>query len=65
MSQANVSLIQSLYAAFGRGEISTIIAAMTPDIEWRLNGSRDEHPLLGVWKGQQGAQAFFNKLGEI
>jgi hypothetical protein len=65
MSQADVSLIQSLYAAFGRGEIATIVAAVSPDIEWRLNGSRDDHPLLGVWKGQQGVQAFFTKLGEI
>ena len=48
MSQANVSLIQSLYAAFGRGEIATIIAALTPDMEWRLNGSRSDHPLLGT-----------------
>jgi hypothetical protein len=65
MSQANVSLIQSLYAAFGRGEIATIIAALTPGMEWRLNGSRSDHPLLGTWKGPQGVQAFFNKLAEI
>ena len=42
MSQADVTLIQSLYAAFGRGDIATIIAAVAPDIEWRLNGSRSD-----------------------
>jgi ketosteroid isomerase-like protein len=65
VSQANVALIQSLYAAFGRGEIATIIAALAPDMEWRLNGSRADHPLLGTWKGPQGVQAFFGKLAEI
>ena len=62
MSQADVALIQSLYAAFGRGDIATIITAVAPDIEWRLNGSRSDHPLLGTWKGPQGVQAFFDGL---
>ena len=46
MSNANVTLIESLYAAFGRGEIATIIAALSPDIDWTLNGSRKDYPLL-------------------
>jgi uncharacterized protein len=65
MSQADVALIQSLYAAFGRGDIASIIAAVAPDIEWRLNGSRSDHPLLGTWKGPQGVQAFFDELARI
>ena len=65
MSQADVALIQSLYAAFGRGDIATIVAAVTPDIEWRLNGSRSDHPLLGTWNGPKGVQAFFNELAAM
>jgi len=65
MSQADVSLIQSLYAAFGRGDIATIIAALTPDVDWRLNGSRSDHPLLGSWQGQKGVQAFFDELAQV
>jgi ketosteroid isomerase-like protein len=65
MSQADVALVQSLYAAFGRGEIATIVAAVTPDIEWRLNGSRSDHPLLGTWKGTKGVQAFFDELAKL
>ena len=65
MSQADVALIQNLYAAFGRGEIATIVAAVTPDIEWRLNGSRSDHPLLGTWKGPKGVQAFFDELAKL
>src|SRR5262249_26859942 len=55
----------SLYAAFGRGEITAIVAAVTPDIEWRLNGSRSDHPLLGVWDGPKGGQAFFDELARL
>ena len=65
MSQAEVALIQSLYAAFGRGEIAAIVAAVTPDIEWRLNGSRSDHPLLGTWNGPKGVQAFFDELARL
>jgi uncharacterized protein len=65
MSQSDVALVQSLYAAFGRGDIGTIIAALAPDIEWRLNGSRSDHPLLGSWKGPQGVQTFFAELARL
>jgi ketosteroid isomerase-like protein len=65
MSAANVSLIQSLYAAFGRGDIATIIAALRPEVEWVVNGRREDYPLCGVWKGSGGVQEFFNRLTEL
>ena len=34
MSNANVSLVQSLYAAFGRGDIAAIISACARDVDW-------------------------------
>ena len=30
-----VAHLKSLYEAFGRGEIPTVLAAMHPQIEWR------------------------------
>jgi ketosteroid isomerase-like protein len=64
MSNADVSFIQSLYAAFGRGEIATIIAAMTPDSTWQLVGRPSDHPLLGTRKGKAGVQEFFDTLAK-
>jgi ketosteroid isomerase-like protein len=64
MSNAEVSLIQGLYAAFGRGEIAKIIAAMAPDATWRLVGRPSDHPLLGTRKGQAGVQEFFDTLAK-
>ena len=42
MSNANITTIQNLYAAFGRGDVATIIAGLTPDVDWQtiLGGRR-------------------------
>lgn len=34
MSQQTVDVVRGLYEAFGRGDISTIIAALDPKVEW-------------------------------
>lgn len=34
MSRENVNTVRGMYAAFARGEIPTIIAALDPQIEW-------------------------------
>jgi ketosteroid isomerase-like protein len=48
MSNANVALAQSLYAAFGRGDIATIVGAMASDVTWEVVGRAKDYPLLGV-----------------
>jgi ketosteroid isomerase-like protein len=64
MSAANVSLAQSLYAAFGRGDIETIAAACAPNIRWQVKGRREDYPTLGVWHGPAGVRDFFKLVGE-
>ena len=64
MSNANVTLVQSLYAAFGRGDIGTIIGAAVLDTVWHVHGRAKDHPALGVQKGPQGVQKFFEILAE-
>ena len=34
MSHENVEIVRSMYAAFAKGEIPTIIAALHPQVEW-------------------------------
>lgn len=62
MSAANIALVQSLYAAFGRGETDTIVSAMAGDVRWEFNGRRKDYPLLGVWNGQAGVRDFFKQV---
>src|SRR5262245_51547906 len=64
MAAANIALVQSLYAAFGRGDIGTIVAAATPDVVWGLDGRPSDIPMLGHHKGQSGVQDFFRLIDE-
>ena len=60
MSQQNVSLVQSLYEAFGRGDIPAILGAMDPDIVWDIPLAPD-YPLGGIHREPQGiASEFFS-----
>src|SRR5262245_55775139 len=64
MSATNIAFVQSLYAAFGRGDIETIIAGLAPDVDWTVNGRSKDYPMLGNWKGQEGVQQFFAGVAE-
>jgi ketosteroid isomerase-like protein len=65
MSEANVTLVRDLYAAFGRGDIDALMAGLSADVHWEVVGRREDYPLLGVRKGHQGAREFFQQLSEI
>ena len=50
MSQENVGLIQSLYQAFGRGDVPAVLGAMDPGIVWNEAESfpyADQNPYVG------------------
>jgi uncharacterized protein len=63
MSDANpVSLVQSLYAAFGRGDVPFLLDAVTEDVDWTLFGPTSI-PYAGNFKGRDGVGRFFSLLG--
>jgi ketosteroid isomerase-like protein len=64
MSNANVALVQSLYAAFGRGEIRTVVDAADPRCVWRIVGRRSDFPTFGEFNGQSGVRTFFDTVAE-
>jgi ketosteroid isomerase-like protein len=64
MSDANVKLVQDCYEAFKRGDIATIIAALSPDIDWQVHGKAKSVPTIGRWKGQNGVQEFFRTVAD-
>jgi len=55
-----VELVQSLYAAFGRGDVAFITERVTPDCEWVATG--EGLPYAGTFRGPQGVAEFFGKL---
>jgi ketosteroid isomerase-like protein len=64
MSNANITFIQSMYTAFSKGDIATIIANVTPDVDWRVNGSRQDFPTMGDWRGAAEVQKFFAAISQ-
>lgn len=58
----NVGLVQSLYTAFGRGDLDTLYAAAAPDIDWEAIGPPEDYPLFGKRHGVAGMKEFFTTL---
>jgi uncharacterized protein len=59
----NVAQVKSIYGAFGKGDIASIVAALAPDVDWSVNGRASDVPTFGPRKGQAGVQEFFNLVG--
>jgi hypothetical protein len=64
MSQANIATVQSLYAAFARGDIDTILDACLPDVDWEAVGRRNDFPTFGSRKGKAEVKDFFRIVAE-
>ena len=60
----NVSLLKDLYDAFGRGDIPTVLGAMSPDIRWHLAEGNPYMPSGEAWIGPEAVlNNLFIKLG--
>ena len=62
MSNANITLVQGLYAAFGRGDVAGILVGLTPDIDWQTLGPPKDYPTFGQRKGKAAVQEFFAQV---
>jgi ketosteroid isomerase-like protein len=61
--QQNVQVVKDAYAAFGRGDVASILSSLTDDVSWELPGPA-EIPYAGLRRGRDGAAEFFQRLGE-
>src|SRR5262249_45370158 len=64
MKSANVTFVESLYAAFQRGDIAAIIAGLSPDVQWEMVGRPNDYARFGPRKGVAAVQTFFQILAE-
>jgi ketosteroid isomerase-like protein len=64
MSDTNISRIQSMYAAFGRGDVPALIAGLVPDVDWQTVGRQSDFPTLGARKGTTAVEEFFRLVAE-
>jgi len=63
VSSANITTVQNVYAAFGRGDVDTILAVVTDDVDWASEPESTVAPWHGVHKGKGEVSKFFETLG--
>jgi ketosteroid isomerase-like protein len=61
--QTNVALVGKLYAAFGTGDVQTILDNVSPDAEW-INHGPATIPYAGSRKGHVQIREFFEAIGQ-
>jgi ketosteroid isomerase-like protein len=60
----NVKVIQSVYEAFGRGDVAAILEVVTEDVDWASEAADPSGaPWFGVHHGRDGVAAFFEEFG--
>lgn len=59
----NIKTIQSIYEAFGRGDIAFILAGVTDDVDWATDAEGRFAPWYGPHKGVAGVTEFFEAFG--
>src|SRR5690242_10327277 len=64
MSKTNIEIVKDGYAAFGKGDIKTVLSMLTPDVVIGIVGRKEDAPFLGLREGTAGAAEFFQGLDE-
>jgi len=61
----NTTLVQNIYAAFGRGDIQTLLDGLDEQIVWRpVIGASSSVPTAGNRRGKAAVGEFFRTLSE-
>ncbi len=62
-ADANIKTITQVYEAFGRGDVATILDAVTDDVDWAAEAASSAAPWYGVRHGRDAVAAFFSDFG--
>ncbi len=57
-------IIQSLYCAFGRGDVAALLAMLCDDVEWTHRGSIGL-AYMGTVRGKAAVARWFGQVGEL
>ena len=61
--QDNTSIVKSIYEAFGRGDIDSLVGNLADNVEWVIPGEQDGIPYAGTYHGLGGVRDFFSTMG--
>lgn len=60
-----IETVQSIYAAFGRGDVPAIMALLADDVEWEYGTFPSPVPWLQPLRGRAQVPAFFQSLAAV
>ena len=56
-----IQTVKDLYAAFGRGDVATILASLSTDVSWEMEAPA-ELSFAGIRKGPEAVKGFFQAI---
>jgi uncharacterized protein len=59
-----LEIVQSVYAAFGRGEVPAILDLIADDVEWKFCGSKGL-PYSGIFRTKEAIAKWFASIPEV
>jgi ketosteroid isomerase-like protein len=62
---SHLSTVQTIYAAFMKGDVPTILDRLADDVDWEYGASPNAAPWLQPRRGKAGAKEFFVSLGDM
>jgi ketosteroid isomerase-like protein len=62
-AEDNIKTVQTLYEAFGRGDVQAITDNVTDDVDWGAEASSTVAPWYGSHTGKKGVGDFFQAFG--
>ena len=63
MSRQNIELLERMYTAFNRGQFSTVMDAIDPDVEWRITS--EAGPAPGTYHGHKGMRRVLDSFHDV
>ena len=63
-AEENVKTVQSMYEAFGRGDVAVILEALADDVDWGADTSSTGAPWYGIRHSKSEVTDFFRQFGE-
>jgi ketosteroid isomerase-like protein len=59
----NIQTVKTLYDAFGKGDIATILDSLADDVDWAAEAASDAAPWWGNRSGKDEVGKFFEDFG--
>jgi uncharacterized protein len=62
--QENLKVVEEIYDAVGRGDVTAILERVTDDVDWSAEAASNAAPWYGPRTGKTGVAGFFRDLAE-